>query len=152
MQRPVTLDLSLQGIGPRPERQPDGRVLVRAFTDLKRHELNDADLRHFANELVPQGTLAGVLQSAAFAEVPKARPRSQFLTRRLWDAGNTEPYGHRGDLTTLTEVIYFHGGEARGARDAYLALPQADQAAVIEFLKTLQILPEVPQASASGAD
>ncbi|HEV8630421.1 MAG TPA: di-heme oxidoredictase family protein [Thermoanaerobaculia bacterium] len=140
--RAVVLDLARQGIGPRPERLPDGRVAVRAFTDLKRHELNDEELRHFANEEVPQGSLAGVQPSGAFTEVPKARPRSQFLTRRLWDAGNSDPYGHRGDLTTLTEAIHFHGGEARAARDAFLAQPEADQAAIIEFLKTLQILPE----------
>ncbi|HEX9669659.1 MAG TPA: di-heme oxidoredictase family protein, partial [Thermoanaerobaculia bacterium] len=141
VRRPAVLDLARDGIGPRPERRPDGRVLVRAFTDLKRHDLNDAELRHFANEQVAQGTLAGVLQSSAFTEVPKARPRSQFLTRRLWDVGNTDPYGHRGDLTTLTQAIHFHGGEARAARDAYFALPEGDRAAVIEFLKSLQILP-----------
>jgi len=140
--RTVSIDLARDGMGPRPERLPDGRVLVRAFTDLKRHELNDEDLRHFANEQVPQGTLAGVLQSAAFTEVPKARPRSQFLTRRLWDVGNTDPYGHRGDLTTLTEAIHFHGGEGRAARDAFFAQSEPDRAAVIEFLKTLQILPQ----------
>ncbi len=139
--QPVVIDLSREGFGPRPERLADGRVVVRAFTDLKRHELNDNELRHFANEQVPQGTLAGVLQSSAFTAAPKARPRSQFLTRRLWDAGNTDPYGHRGDLTTLTDAIHFHGGEARASRDAYLALPPADRGAVIEFLKTLQILP-----------
>ena len=138
---PAAIDLGGDGFGPRPERLPDGRFLVRAFTDLKRHELNDDDLRHFANEQVPQGTLAGVLQSSAFTEVPKARPRTQFLTRRLWDVGNTDPYGHRGDLTTLTDAIFFHGGEARASRDAYQALPEADRGAVIKFLKSLQILP-----------
>ena len=137
----VSIDLAREGIGPRPERLPDGRVVVRAFTDLKRHELNDDDLRHFANERVAQGTLAGVLQSASFTQVPKGRPRTQFLTRKLWDVGNTDPYGHRGDLPTLTEAIHFHGGEARSARDAFFAQSEADRGAVIEFLRTLQILP-----------
>ncbi len=137
----ASIDLAREGIGPRPERLPDGRVVVRAFTDLKRHDLNDEELRHFANERVAQGTLAGVLQSGSFTEVPKGRPRTQFLTRRLWDAGNTDPYGHRGDLTTLTEAIHFHGGEARASRDAFFAQPEVDQAAVVEFLRSLQILP-----------
>ena len=66
----------------------------------------------------------------------------QFLSHRLWDVGNTGPYGHRGDLTTMTEAIHFHGGEARASRDAFFALPADDQAAIIEFLKTLQILPD----------
>ena len=68
--------------------------------------------------------------------------KSQFLTRKLWDAGNSAPYGHRGDLTTLSEAIHYHAGEARAVRDAFLAQSADDQAAVIEFLKTLQILPD----------
>lgn len=140
--KPVSIDLSVHGIGPRPERDQAGRIVVRAFTDLKRHELNDRDFTHFANEKLHQGTLAGVQQSAAFTAVPRARPPTQFLTKRLWDAGNTDPYGHRGDLTLLTDAIHFHGGEARAARDAFFSQPEADRAAVIEFLKTLQILPE----------
>ena len=45
-------------------------------------------------------------------------------------------------MTTLTEAIHYHAGEARAVRDAFFALPADDQAAVIEFLKTLQILPD----------
>jgi len=43
-------------------------------------------------------------------------PTEMFLTHRLWDAGNSAPYGHRGDLTTLTEAIMAHGGEAATSR------------------------------------
>jgi CxxC motif-containing protein (DUF1111 family) len=63
------------------------------------------------------------------------------MTRKLWDVGNSAPYGHRGDLTTITEAILVHGGEARDSRDRFAALPTADQAAVVEFLKSLQVLP-----------
>ena len=114
---------------------------MRAFTDLKRHELNDDELRHFANERVAQGTLAGVLSSAAFSEVPKGRPRTQFLTRRLWDVGNT------GSVRPSRRPHHPHGGDplprGRGARLARGILRPAgpDQAAVLEFLRTLQILP-----------
>lgn len=120
---------------------PGRRALVRAFTDLKRHDLNDGDFNHFANEQVPQGTLAGFADPADFTVPPEPRPTGEFLTRKLWDAGNTDPYGHRGDLTTLTEAIHFHGGEARAERDSYFALAQDDQDAVIEFLKTLVVVP-----------
>lgn len=34
-----------------------------------------------------------------------------------------------------------HGGEGRAARDAFVALKLVDQAAVVSFLKTLQVLP-----------
>lgn len=120
---------------------PGGNVSVSAFTDLKRHDLNDEDLDHFANEQVPQGTLVGFADPGDFTIEPQPRPTQEFLTRKLWDAGNTNPYGHRGDLTTLTEAIYYHGGDARVQRDAYFELPQDDQDAVIEFLKSLVVVP-----------
>jgi hypothetical protein len=85
--------------------------------------------------------LNGFAPASDFTIEPLPRPTEEFLTRKLWDAGNSDPYGHRGDLTTLTEAIYYHGGEARQSRDAYLAASQYDQAAVIEFLKSMQVLP-----------
>lgn len=117
-------DLTTQGQLPRLEPHPAGGALVRAYTDLKRHDLCDSEIRHFCNEKVPQGGVATEL----------------FLTRKLWDVGNSAPYGHRGDLTTLTEAIDAHGGEARPSRDAFLALPQSGRDAVIDFLKSLQML------------
>jgi hypothetical protein len=41
----------------------------------------------------------------------------------------------------LTEAIYWHGGDARTARDSFFALPQQKQDYIIEFLKSLQVLP-----------
>src|SRR5262249_22971765 len=151
--RLVSFDLTRDGPAPRLERLRDGRALVRAFTDLKRHDLNDSNYDHFANEQVPQGELNGFAPPSAFTVPAPPRPTRQFLTRKLWDAGNSAPYGHRGDLTTLTDAIYFHGGEARAIRDAFFNLPAQDQAAVIEFLKTLQILPNgSPRVAVEGDD
>ncbi len=140
--RPFAFDLTREGPAPRLQRLPGGRAVVQAFTDLKRHDLNDAEYAHFANEQVAQGTLAGNADPSTFTQSPAPRPKREFLTRKLWDAGNSTPYGHRGDLTTLTEAIDFHGGEARASRDAYFGLAEADRAAVVEFLKTLQVLPD----------
>ena len=69
---------------------------------------------------------------------------SSFLTVRSQSfsaagVGSTAPYGHRGDLGTLAEAIAHHGGEAAAVRDAFDALPEADRAAIIEFLKSLRI-------------
>jgi cytochrome c peroxidase len=116
-----------------------GKVAVRALTDLKRHDLNDEDLNHFDNEQVPQGWLTGFADPTEFTIPPEPRPTGAFLTRKLWDAGNSGPYGHRGDLTTLTEAIWFHGGDARASRDAFFALSAEEQAAIIEYLKSLQM-------------
>lgn len=128
--RPVVFDMTREGERPRLEGTHDGGAIVRAYTDLKRHNLCDPEgpnaIRHFCNELLPQG-----------------RPEGSefFITRKLWDIGNSAPYGHRGDLTTIADAILAHGGEARGSRDAFVARPVEDQAAVVRFLKTLQVLP-----------
>ncbi len=122
---PYTFDMTQTGPKPRLEGLPNGTAVVRAFTDLKRHNLCDEELNHFCNEEVEQDGIDTRL----------------FLTRKLWDVGNTAPYGHRGDLTTLTEAIYYHGGDARESRDLFFQLPQQSQDEVIEFLKSLQILP-----------
>lgn len=123
--RPYTVDLTSQGAAPFLEKTRSGKAVVRAYTDLKRHNLCDDDYNHYCNEKVVQ---AGV-------------PTNMFLTRKLWDVGNSAPYGHRGDLTTLTAAIYYHGGEARDSRDAFFSMEQSKQDEVIEFLKSLQVLP-----------
>jgi hypothetical protein len=122
----VRFDVTKDTPEPRIERTPDGHAIVRAYTDLKRHRICDREKPHFCNELL----------------VRDAPPPDQFITKRLWDAGNTMPYGHRGDLTTLREAIENHGGDARASRLAFEHMPAADQAAIIEFLKSMQILPE----------
>lgn len=130
--RPFAFDLTRDGPGPHLERTRDGKAIVRAYTDLKRHRIADEDDPYFANERVIQG---GV-------------PTDVFITRKLWDVGNSEPYGHRGDLTTIGEAIMHHAGEARPERTRFLNLPPQDQLALVDFLKTLQVVP--PPRSALG--
>lgn len=117
-------------------------AIVRAFTDLKRHNLCDVDFSHFCNEKLHQGSLVGFASADDFTIAPQPRPLEGFLTRKLWDVADSDPYGHRGDLTTITEVINQHGGEARASRDAYFNLSSYDQASVVEYLKTLTSLPK----------
>jgi hypothetical protein len=122
---PVSFDMTKDGEWPRLEPAPDGGAVVRAYTDLKRHNLCDSEDRFFCNETKAQPGI----------------PVSSFITRKLWDAGSSAPYGHRGDLSTLTEAIEHHAGEARPARTNFVNLSTYERAAVIEFLKSLQILP-----------
>ena len=127
----IRFDLTKDGEWPRLERTRGGGALVRAYTDLKRHNLCDEDIRFLCNEQLAQGR-----------PDQHGRPGAEFfITRKLWDVGNSAPYGHRGDLTTITDAILVHGGEARASRDAFLAQLIEDQAAVVKFLKTLQVLP-----------
>lgn len=129
-------DLTKDGEKPRLEKAKGGGAIVRAYTDLKRHNLCDLEshpdpIRFFCNEELAQGR-----------PDQDGKPGAEFfITRKLWDVGNSAPYGHRGDLTTITDAILVHGGEARASRDAFQALPTEGQAAIVKFLKTLQALP-----------
>lgn len=122
--QPYTFDLTRDIPKPWLERSGSGAV-VRAYTDLKRHVICDVLDPFFCNERVVQ---SGV-------------PTNQFITRKLWDVGNTAPYGHRGDLTTISEAILHHAGEARPQRASFEALTKEQQAEIVEFLNQLQVLP-----------
>ncbi|WP_181699575.1 di-heme oxidoredictase family protein [Chthonobacter albigriseus] len=104
-------------------RDEQGRVLVPLFGDLKRHQIADQRNERLGNELMAQRFVA----------------RDVFMTAELWGIGSSAPYGHRGDITTLDEVIRAHAGEATDVRKAYETLPEADRKAIIAFLKTLVI-------------
>lgn len=124
-QQIFSFDLTRDLPKPRLEAIRNSGALVRAYTDLKRHVICDELDPFFCNERVVQ---SGV-------------PTNQFITRKLWDVGNTAPYGHRGDLTTITEAILHHAGEARPQRNRFAALSRERQAEIVEFLKQLQVLP-----------
>jgi hypothetical protein len=121
--RPFAFDLTREGELPRIERASGGGAVVRAFTDLKRHDLGNHPMIN--NERVIQN---GV-------------PTNAFITKKLWGFASEPHFLHNGCATTITEAILAHGGEAQVSRDAFAALPPADRADVIEFLKSLQVLP-----------
>jgi hypothetical protein len=129
-------DMTKDGDRPRLEAGANGTAIVHAYTDLKRHNLCDdpgsGAIRWFCNEQLAQGR-----------PDQDGKPGAEFfLTRKLWDVGNTAPYGHRGDISTITEAILQHGGEARVSRDAFAASSPDDQKALVAFLKTLQVVPQ----------
>jgi CxxC motif-containing protein (DUF1111 family) len=107
------------------QRNDKGEYLVPLFGDLKRHKIAENVVTTLGNELLAQ----------RFVE------RDIFITAELWGVASTAPYGHRGDLTTLDEVIRAHGGEGRKACDAYIAASDDDRSSLIAFLKTLVIEP-----------
>lgn len=76
------------------------------------------------------------------------RPEAQadgyeWRTAPLWGIGLTETVSghtlflHDGRARNLTEAILWHGGEARGVRDAFAALPKAARDDLIAFLESL---------------
>lgn len=148
--QPYTFDLTSQGPGPRPERASNGRAIVRAFTDMKRHIISDTTTK-LSDEQIPGGSLRGTALATDFTISAPALAVNVFQTEKLWDVGSTAPYGHRGDLTTLTEAILVHGGEAAASRAAFLALPQSDKDCLIDFLKSMQIVPvDAPRITDEG--
>ncbi len=113
---PVTIDLAKDGAAPRIVPLADGTLLVRAFTDFKRHDL-------------------GPKLADAFSE--RGLASSSFLTPSLWGVARTRPYLHDGRAPTLEAAILMHGGEAEASRDAYEALSDHDRGGLRVYLTSL---------------
>jgi CxxC motif-containing protein (DUF1111 family) len=68
---------------------------------------------------------------------------TEWRTPPLWGIGLTETVNghtfflHDGRARNLTEAILWHGGEAQGARDRFLARPKAEREALVTFLESL---------------
>ncbi|MEP1932438.1 MAG: di-heme oxidoredictase family protein [Roseibium sp.] len=123
VETPLALDLeTLDWVKDLP-RDDLGRVLVPLYGDLKRHKIADAANETLGNELLAQRFVA----------------RDVFITSELWGIGSTAPYGHRGDLTTLNEVILAHGGDATDSQKAYSDLDEIDRQSIVAFLRSLEI-------------
>jgi hypothetical protein len=109
-----------------------GVVMVPAFTDFKLHDICSGPSDPNREPLNMNETPGS---EAFFAG------NARFLTKRLWGAANEPPYFHHGKFTTLREAILAHDGEARAAKGAFASLGGDRQGAVIEFLRSLQVLP-----------
>lgn len=128
--RDFKIDLSSDLLPP-PRLRPDtsGAVWVEAYTDFKLHDICGPD------EAEP----LDMNQSQWSKKFREGNRR--FLTKRLWGAANEAPFFHHGLFTTLRQSVLAHAGEALGSRQAFQALPAGEQDALIEFLKSLQVLP-----------
>lgn len=131
--RTLTVDLTADNLpGARLKPDASGVVHVPAFTDLKLHDICDGPDDPNSEPLdmqQPNGSMG------FFAGNRK------FVTKKLWGAANEPPFFHHGQFTTMRQAIMAHGGEAAATRHAFQSLSQPDQAAIVEFLKTLQVLP-----------
>ncbi|HEY2775990.1 MAG TPA: di-heme oxidoredictase family protein [Candidatus Binatia bacterium] len=119
------IDLSKDGDQPKVEPRyasPTTSYIVHLFSDLKRHDMGPS--------------LASPAAQGAIAA-------SVFLTRPLWGLAETAPYLHDGRAPTIQDAIVMHGGEAKAARDAYLALDENGKAGVRVFLASLSRQPKL---------
>lgn len=129
----VAIDLT-SDLLPSPRLKPattDAKVImVPAYTDFKLHDICDPD---------EPGEPLDQNQSPWAPKFKQGNRR--FLTKRLWGAANEPPFYHHGLFTTMRQSIVAHSGEALQSRLAFQYLPKYEQDSLIEFLKTLQVLP-----------
>ncbi|MCU0901090.1 MAG: c-type cytochrome [Cypionkella sp.] len=96
--------------------------LIWPYTDLLLHDMGEGLADHR-----PEGRANG----------------REWKTPPLWGIGLTKAVSgkteflHDGRARSLLEAILWHGGEAQAARDAVMALPSPDRAALIAFLESL---------------
>jgi hypothetical protein len=111
-------------------------VTVPAYTDLKLHDISATSDPATDPECEPldQNQPPGSLGFFA--------GNCKFITRKLWGFYNQGgAFMHHGKFTTAKEAVEAHNGEAIAQRKAFEALPAEQQNQLIEFLKSLQVLP-----------
>jgi len=133
----LTVDLTSNDL-PQPRLHPNSRgvVMVPAYTDLKLHDISATSNPEADPECEPldQNQPAGT--PAFFAG------NCKFITRKLWGFYNQGgAFMHHGKFTTAREAVEAHNGESLSSKRTFDALPPDKQNDVIEFLKSLQVLP-----------
>ena len=139
--RPV--DLTGEDL-PQPRLHPvNGVVMVPAYTDLKVHDLSatgnaatgDPECEPLDQNQPP--TLHGGAPNPKFFA-----GNCKFITRKLWGFYNQGgAFMHHGKFTTAREAVEAHNGEAATEQQNFDNLTPDEKNDVIEFLKSLQILP-----------
>jgi hypothetical protein len=110
-----------------------GLINVPAYTDLKVHDITTdlpGDPDHEALDMNQAAGSTGFFLG-----------NNRFITRKLWGVANQHSFGHHGMYTTMKDSVLAHNGEALPQKLAFQALSTSQQSDVIEFLKSLQILP-----------
>ncbi|MGI8743077.1 MAG: di-heme oxidoredictase family protein [Bryobacteraceae bacterium] len=126
----LRVDLSSDQL-PAPRLRPDssGVVWVSAYTDFKLHDI------------CGPGDAEPLDQNQSVWSKKFTEGNRRFMTKRLWGAANEPPFYHHGMFTTMRQAILAHGGEALKSRRAFESMSKYERDSVIEFLKTLQVLP-----------
>jgi hypothetical protein len=132
----LSVDLTSDMLPPPRLHAHDGQVRVAAYTDLKLHDISATSDPRTDPECEPLDQNQPTGSPAFFAG------NCRFITRKLWGFYNQGgAFMHHGKLTTAREAVEAHDGEARPQRVAFAALPAELQNSLIEFLKSLQVLP-----------
>jgi hypothetical protein len=134
---PLTVDLTSDAL-PLPRlRAHHGVLMVPAYTDLKLHDISATSDPATDPECEPLDQNQPAGSPLFFAG------NCKFITRKLWGFYNQGgAFMHHGKFTTVREAIEAHHGEALAQRLAFDDLPAHLQDDLIEFLKSLQVLPQ----------
>jgi hypothetical protein len=132
----LTVDLTSNAL-PLPRLSANGGVvMVPAYTDLKLHDISATSNPATDPECEPLDQNQPAGSPGFFAG------NCKFITRKLWGFYNQGgAFMHHGKFTTAREAVEAHNGEALSQRLAFDALPRHLQNDLIEFLKSLQVLP-----------
>jgi hypothetical protein len=113
-----------------------GVLIVEAYTDLKLHDISATSKPATDPECEPLDQNQPAGSPGFFAG------NCKFITRKLWGFYNQGgAFMHHGKFTTAREAVEAHNGEALAQRLAFDALSPDLQNDLIEFLKSLQVLP-----------
>ena len=63
---------------------------------------------------------------------------NEWRTPPLWGVADSAPYLHDGRAATLDDAILLHAGESTGVTARYQALPPAEKADLLAFLRSLR--------------
>jgi hypothetical protein len=132
----LAVDLTSEALPPPRLRPRRGEVMVELYSDLKLHDISATSKPKTDPECEPLDQNQPAGSPGFFAG------NCKFITRKLWGFYNQGgAFMHHGKFTTAREAVEAHNGEALSQRLAFDALPRYQQNAVIEFLKSLQVLP-----------
>ena len=136
------IDLN-SGSLPQPRlRARHGVTRVPAYTDLKLHDISTG----------PDDPNCEALDQHAAGTPELFDGNCRYLTKKLWGAASEPPYYHHGKYMTLRQAVEAHAGEAQASTDAWRALTDYERDSIIEFMKSLQILPQDSESLVVDAD
>jgi hypothetical protein len=132
----LTVDLTSEAL-PLPRLHASrGVIVVPAYTDLKLHDISATSDPATDPECEPLDQNQPAGSTKFFAG------NCKFITRKLWGFYNQGgAFMHHGKFTTIREAIEAHNGEALSQRLTFDSMPTELQNDLIEFLKSLQVLP-----------
>ncbi len=122
----------------------NGVTLVPAYTDFKLHDITsgpDDPNREALDMHRARGMELRFHPDEFFAG------NGKFVTRKLWGVASKPNFYHHGKYTTMREAVLAHAGEAQASGDAFRALSDREKDCLIEFLKTLRVLPPGTEAA-----